>query len=807
MPAQQTQGPNWQTIKQDDFSGGVNFVDDPGDLEEKEVADALNVRLTTRKIIEQRPGFTQYNSSAIGASTEIRSLFNFLDFSGARIPLAQVSGSPGALYKGSAAYSGTGSWSSILTETASAKPAFFDAEWGIMIYVNGVDVPMIWEGTYGMNQAFRLTTDSNATPPHFLNFDTVVTDKDPLTYAQIGGLDTVANHAFLVARSRVPKLTGFKFTLAAGYINTTAATIQVEYWSGSAWTAVSGLSDGTAVAGATLAQSGDITFTEATTVAQIIDGYYGFWFRISVSAALSADVRVVELNHYYNIQALQSLWDGTYNKPDFVQTSLDTNVTFQDLTYLVTTGTFVTPAALGAFPLTTGYLYVKSFQKFRAVRFSIDPANFNTTTATLSAEYTTDGGKTWSALTIVDGTSANSITFAQTGVVTFNPPSNWTQNRSGSDQLASWQVRFKTSATFSTTVNLTQVDIILFQDVLKVFDKVIFHKNRVFLAGRADGLNYLFFSGAFEPDVWTGVDTGNIGVPSGKPITALCRFYNELFVATDDEIYLLEGYSPTTFGLLKINTGGVGVSAPHSVVAIGKMVYFMHASGFHRFDGLGAVLISRGIRFLFDPLETTYYIPPSRYPYIQARFNRVWNTVEWTVSQGSGQATNNKIYIFDTEHEGWWIDSIVAASLLKTEDSNYTDLYYHGDYAGKAHQDYTGTDDNGTAITASVTTRAMQDKQFLGWLSMFRGYRCKLFTESAGTVDVQVAAGYKTTFTDLGTISLVQTGQSAVIREYYDPILGTAFQMKFIQTTDNKTFALSEVEVLINPIREIGVNT
>ena len=125
MPTQKVEGPNWLTIKQDDFSQGVNFVDDPGDLDEKELADALNVRLTTRKIVTQRPGYTQYNSASMGATTEVRSLFNFLDFSGARLPLAQIGGSPGSLFKGSTAYSGTGSWSSILTETASALPAFF----------------------------------------------------------------------------------------------------------------------------------------------------------------------------------------------------------------------------------------------------------------------------------------------------------------------------------------------------------------------------------------------------------------------------------------------------------------------------------------------------------------------------------------------------------------------------------------------------------------------------------------------------------------------------------------------------------
>jgi len=55
-------------ILQNDFSQGVNIVDDSADLEEKELADALNVRLTTHKAIEQREGFLQYNTAAIGAA-------------------------------------------------------------------------------------------------------------------------------------------------------------------------------------------------------------------------------------------------------------------------------------------------------------------------------------------------------------------------------------------------------------------------------------------------------------------------------------------------------------------------------------------------------------------------------------------------------------------------------------------------------------------------------------------------------------------------------------------------------------------
>ena len=160
-------------ILQNDFSQGVNAVDDPGDLEEKELADALNVRLTTHKVIEQREGFVEYNTTTIGAAVEVRSMFHFRDYSGALIPLAQCN--DGKLYKGSTALPTAGSWSSILTETSGAEIAFFDAMWGVLVYVNGVDVPQVWEGTYGKCQGFRLSKDTAVT---YRDYDSEVADED-----------------------------------------------------------------------------------------------------------------------------------------------------------------------------------------------------------------------------------------------------------------------------------------------------------------------------------------------------------------------------------------------------------------------------------------------------------------------------------------------------------------------------------------------------------------------------------------------------------------------------------------------------
>jgi hypothetical protein len=799
MPSQQL--PEWLRIKQDDFSLGVNWVDDPADMDEKEVADARNMRLTSRKIVEQRLGYTQYNASAIGASTHLRSLYQFRDFSEALIPLAQTNGD--ALYKGDTAFPGTGgAWTSILSETAGSSPAFMDAMWGTLIYTNGIDVPKIWEGTYGKCYGFRKTIDSAVT---YYTYTDQVSDEDSTTYAQLGALDTVANGDWVLVKSRVPKLTGFKVVMGAN-VNTQANTaIAVHYWDGSAWQAVSGLDDTTdVVATKTLSGSGNITFTEATTTEGLFGNEFGYFWRISVDAALSSNVRITALYLYYNIQTLPSVWDQQYRKCDGFVKSIDTNVTFIDYTVYVTDSAMSTVGTLGAFPITTGYFYIKSFFKFRAAKITMSVTNVNTTTATMTAEYW--NGAAWAALTISDGTSANSKTLAQTGVVSWTWPTATEKTKVGQDQQAMYIIRFAVSATLSANVDVAEVDIIEYTEPLKVHTGNLFHKNRVFMYGRADAKNYLFYSAAFKPDVWGGTDAGYIGVPSGKPITAIARFYNELMVATDDEIYLLEGYTPATFGLLKISTGGVGVSAPHSVVSVAKMVYFMHATGFYRFDGIGVVLISKSIRHMFDDTQTSYFIPASRYASIQGRFNRVWNAVEWTVSKGSSQTTNNLVLIFDVEHEGWWMDDIVACSLLQTSSSTYQDLFYHGDYTGKVHRDYNGTSDNGTAISAYLTTRGYQEANYLGWLSLFRGMRAKLETATAGTVTVTYAQSGATSFTSLGSLSLIKADYTYVMEEYFEPLLCTSIQLKLAQATKDYSFSISEIELFITPVRYIGVD-
>jgi hypothetical protein len=172
---------------------------------------------------------------------------------------------------------------------------------------------------------------------------------------------------------------------------------------------------------------------------------------------------------------------------------------------------------------------------------------------------------------------------------------------------------------------------------------------------------------------------------------------------------------------------------------------------------------------------------------------------------GSAATTNNLLAVFDVNYESWWFDDVVAASIINTTDANYRDIIYHGDYTGRVHHDHNGTSDNGAAISAYLSTRGLALPQAPGTLSMFKGTRAKMKAESSGSVTVSYALSGATSFTSLGTMSMVNSGFNYVWGELYEPLVSTSVVLKYAQATKDLTFTLSEVEAWFSPIRDFGV--
>lgn len=174
----------------------------------------------------------------------------------------------------------------------------------------------------------------------FKSTDSLVTVTDSSSAAQknpattgvgLNALNTLANGHAVYLGSHVP-FRGASVTMSAS-VNAIASVLSADYWNG-AWTAVAGLSDGTAAVGATFAQTGLITYTVPTdwTAVQLSQtrvptptgtaAFIGnllpynnkswYWLRLSVSAQLSATVLVNTLFSLNRSTAYAEMTENSY---------------------------------------------------------------------------------------------------------------------------------------------------------------------------------------------------------------------------------------------------------------------------------------------------------------------------------------------------------------------------------------------------------------------------------------------------------------------------------------------------------------
>lgn len=144
----------------------------------------------------------------------------------------------------------------------------------------------------------QITTDDGVS---YTNSSANVIDNSTSTVASLNSLDTAANGDWVVIGGPQPFL---GVAIDQVTLNSNTATLTVEYWNGSAWTAVSNMVDGTIASSVrTLGQDGQITWTIPTDwVVSTINGISSYWVRLSVSAALDSTTDIAECDLLYPLK-------------------------------------------------------------------------------------------------------------------------------------------------------------------------------------------------------------------------------------------------------------------------------------------------------------------------------------------------------------------------------------------------------------------------------------------------------------------------------------------------------------------------
>jgi len=179
-------------------------------------------------------------------------------------------------------------------------------------------------------------------------------------------------------------------------------TINWEYWTGTAWAALSGVTDGTTGLSATTGIK-SLTFTVPTNwAANTVDSVLAYWIRGRVSA-YAAVTTPPEVGQGWIVGSSASWVDDT---TDFTDADAGDVKLLPD------------------YPLVGDGFYVGYSEKFCKIKLTHSQAR--TGTATISLKYW--NGSTWAAVTVVDDDTSGYSATVGTLFIHFVPPTDWVAN-------------------------------------------------------------------------------------------------------------------------------------------------------------------------------------------------------------------------------------------------------------------------------------------------------------------------------------------------------------------------------------------
>lgn len=497
--------------------------------------------------------------------------------------------------------------SEVFSGSASPWPGKWSDLSDYLLFSNGVDQHQIYGGNSSFVDKF-IKYDGAAAPPAVpeLGFDysVEVSDGQSGTVAVLDSLDTYANNECIFIMTKIP-ITGLNFTVSAA--NGNSSTADVYYWNG-AWTDAN-ITDGTDSGGATLAQTGSMTWTAPSDeIPKYQYGASGFWYQIRVSAQLDAEVEISAVKFESEFTSLINVWDGV---PSYaVEAQVEGTTQYE----------VYGAASVSLDSLASGKkIMIASTDPIEGIYIDPGETPNATGTALTSLKYW-DGDSFETVGTVTDGTSGMS----NAGWLTFPRKTDAQPHQFGGSSVYAYWYELIWDSAISADVTVS-IEIMPFFDIDEFGpigqcncvwkDRGIYNFN---LWGA-----YIYISAAGNPLVLNGTDYGILKAGDGRAnkIVAMEKFHNELIVWQEEKgtdggcITLFEGYSPETFGKLVLSTRLGTMNAKSVAVVDGVMTstatdetiktlaFFLSRYGVGVTDGRTVSIISDDISNYFDPNE------------------------------------------------------------------------------------------------------------------------------------------------------------------------------------------------------------
>lgn len=532
---------------------------------------------------------------------------------------------------------------------------------------------------------------------------------------------------------------GLKFTIATGYYNSKASVCTPKYWNGIAWTSCAAFADGTVWPSSTVSMNitGDMTWTKPTaSVERSLAGVPGHWIRLEWSEAMTSTLRIESVQVIDEIESIPDTWDGNLLAIAKAYTLVGTTYTNAPNIVLYTGEN-----ALDSFAATSRVM-IGVNEKAKGFYLTAGTA-VNSDATVMTVEFW--NGEDWQSVgTIQDGTIATAgKSLGQSGYVYWGNVAEDQPTKVISDDTAArywyrigWSIALDADCDLATVEYIPQGDPPLAAKCCALF------ANRLWLMNFPEDGGMIRCSAAYETQVWSGDDVTTEYTNEHKDIQAGAACDRYLMIYCEDAIEYIFGQTLDDFEKRSLITEGVGLTAPHSLVTVGKLQFFFHASGFYMIKpgsedyAIDVACVSENAEKKTGITQLVRDLNPSYYSNMRGVYNKKYNRIEWFVTRYPGQTTNNFVYVLELDTMGWTVFEMAQASAVGIVGSDgYPYIITGGINNWKLYQQDSGTTDAGSTIYSQLLFPKLDAGKPQSYKKIHL-LKAQLDIESAGTVDV-----------------------------------------------------------------------
>jgi hypothetical protein len=564
---------------------------DPAIIAGAVVTDVTNMRLRTWGL-EPRQGYAKHNTTAIQDSSVDEGLWLF--------PFDKGFGDTPRFMMG-VSVDGRVFYSTTPPPTASDFTELYDAAAELsnvqavsvsgrcIITTDGTKRPLCWYGDKTDPMGVLLECDDD----ELFDYTNEAIDGQSDTYVILDSMATTWS-LFIITAQPIDKI---YFTVASP--NGTASVMSVKNYTIGGWGASIMNTDGTADSGKTLAQTGTVTLNTHTVESMMKGGIPGFLYSIEVSVQLDAEVEISAIQVHSPVAEMQDAGDKNWDLPLLVRTrNKDYTREVTDFVELEDTGS-VSHAPIyqydsGGSPVENDMIMVGSLYKFDAIKFIVSKTNVLDGNGDITVYYRPPNSSTWTALDMVKNTTNE---LSRSGFIHFVPPAVWQKvSMWGETPMYIVALAIGDGTPDTDDGRIVELRIRGCYQEFERWKRVSRWGNRAVYFNRQGAENQVVISAEDAPEVITGPDAQMLPVGPRQPLVAAVPFYHELWMASEDKVYLLWNNTPP-FGWREYGGAPEGCVATNSARSVelpdGSFVVIRQGrTGVFMFDGKGDRLIA-----------------------------------------------------------------------------------------------------------------------------------------------------------------------------------------------------------------------